>query len=260
MKSFQGMTALITGASYGIGEEFAKQLAEQGAHLILAARSTDRMQVLAEELKKKHNIQAYVFQADLSLTETPCKLFEAIQKQGLQVDLLINNAGFGRAGCFENVDAETDNAMLMVNINSLVALTHLFIPGMLARKKGGIINVASTAGFQPLPFLSLYAATKAFVISFTEALWGEYQHRGIRVLCLCPGNTRTEFDRRAGVQDKSLFLVAEANDVVRRALRIYRDTDRPTTVYGFLNRLLAQAYRFSPRRLTILVGRLIYQP
>jgi hypothetical protein len=259
-RSFRGVTALVTGASFGIGEDFARQLAQAGANLILTARSKDRLEKLAAELKQAHGIAAHFFPGDLSRLETPRLLFEAIRQQGLEVDLLINNAGFGRGGPFEDVDVETDNAMLMVNVHSLVALTHLFIPEMLARKKGGIINVASTAGFQPLPFFSLYAATKAFVISFTEALWAEYEGRGIRVLCLCPGNTDTDFDRRAGLLDKSIFLVGRSEDVVRQALKVYAETNRPTTIHGWGNRFLTLGYRLFPREWMIRIARLIYKP
>lgn len=257
---FKGITALVTGASSGIGECFARQLAEQGANLILVARSEDKLRSLAAELKLTHNIEAHVFAADLGFHEAPRRLFDSVRQAGLQVDLLINNAGFGRYGYFEDATAEADDAMLDVNMGSLVALTHLFLPDMLRRKKGGILNVASTAAFQPLPFLALYSATKSFVLSLSEALWGEYRNRGIRVLCLCPGNTQTEFHRVAGSEKKRVIYVARAEDVARYGLRVFQKGSRPTAVYGFFNWLLAQMSRFFPRRWTAFFTGFLFRP
>jgi hypothetical protein len=258
--SFEGITALVTGASSGIGEAFARELAREGADLILVARSQDKLQLLAGELEQAYKRKVHVFETDLSFHEAPRRLYDSLQTAHLAVDLLINNAGFGRAGYFDDANAEKDDEMLLVNVNSLVALTHLFLPDMLVKGRGGIINVASTAAFQPLPYLSLYSATKSFVLHFTEALWAEYRQRGIRILCLCPGNTSTEFHRRAGIRKKRVFLVAEPEDVVHFGLHMYRHSDGPTAVYGFLNWLLAQAYRFMPRRGMVQILRRFYRP
>lgn len=257
---FKGITALVTGASAGIGECFARQLAEQGANLILVARSEDKLRSLAAELKLTYSIEAHVFAADLSFHEAPRRLFDNVQQAGIHVDLLINNAGFGRYGFFEETTAEADDAMLDVNISSLVALTHLFLPGMLRRKKGGILNLASTAAFQPIPFLALYSATKSFVVSFSEALWGEYRGRGIRVLCLCPGNTETGFHRVAGSERKRVIYVAKAEAVARFGLRVFRKSNRPTAIYGFFNWLLTQTPRLFPRRCVAFVTGFLFRP
>ncbi len=258
--NFKGITALVTGASSGIGEAFARELAREEAHLILVARTKDRLEILGSELAKAHGIETHIIETDLSFQEAPFRLFEELQKKRLSVDLLINNAGFGRAGYFEDVNAEKDNEMLLVNINSLVALTHLLIPDMLVKGRGGIINVASTAAFQPLPFLTLYSATKAFVLHFSEALWAEYRHRHLRVLCLCPGNTKTEFHQRAGIHRKRIFLPSEPRDVVQFGLHAFEHSDKPTAVYGFGNWLLSQAYRFLTRKCLLKIVHRFYRP
>ncbi len=256
----EGWTALVTGASSGIGKVFARQLAAEGVNLILVARSEAKLQTLAAELKKAHGIAAHVFVSDLSFHEAPRRLFESIEKSKLAVDLLINNAGVGRFGYFEDATVEADEAILAVNINALVALTHLFIPGMLVRKKGGILNVASTAGFQPIPFLSLYSATKAFVISFTEALNYEYESRGLRVMTLCPGNTNTDFHRVAAMEKRKIQMVATPEDVVRYGLNVFKNTRRATAVYGFLNKMGTQAIRFVPRSWVTNVTGILFRP
>ncbi|HXV28281.1 MAG TPA: SDR family oxidoreductase [bacterium] len=257
--NLKGITALITGASFGLGEAFARELAAEGANLILVARSRERLEILGSELAKIHGIQTHIFETDLSFQEAPYRLFDSLQKAHLSVDLLVNNAGFGRAGYFEDANAEKDNEMLLVNVNSLVSLTHLLLPDMLVKGRGGIINVASTAAFQPLPFLSLYSATKAFVLHLTEALWAEYCQRGIRILCLCPGNTKTEFHARAGIRRKRIFLQADPRDVVRLGLRVFKTTDQPTAIFGFRNWLLAQSHRFLPRRCLLRIVRRFYR-
>lgn len=257
--SFQGKTTLITGASMGLGEEFARQLARAGSHLILVARSKDKLEKIAHECETEYGIQAHVFICDLAWPEAPRKLYEDLQREKLHVDLLINNAGFGYCGPFEQALTEKDQEMIQVNIGALVTLTHLFLPAMLEKGSGGILNVASTAAFQPLPKLSLYAATKACVLSFTEALWAEYQQRGIRVFCLCPGNTKSHFHETAGVPPKYIFLQAPADRVIARALRLFSQTNRPSAIDGWLNFVLAVTSRFFPRAWVVQVTNLIYR-
>ncbi len=166
----------------GIGAAFAHALASSGANLILVARSQDKPSTLASELADKHHIRAEVLSADLSRPGAGHALFEAVQQRGLSVDILINNAGFGTRGPFENFDAEREQQEVMLNIAAVVDLTHSFLPAMSARRSGSIINVASTAGFQPWPYMAVYGASKAFVLSFSEALWAEYCGKGVRVL------------------------------------------------------------------------------
>ncbi|MSR77831.1 MAG: SDR family oxidoreductase [Candidatus Omnitrophica bacterium] len=270
---YQGITTLITGSSSGIGECFARELASRGSHVILTARSKDKLETLAAALRHDFKIQANVFAADLSETQGPQKLFDEIRGAGLSVDLLINNAGFGSLGLFEKSSFASNQDMIQVNVSSLTALTHLFLPGMFERApekrgqvaatgtlfSGGVINVASTASFQPLPRLALYAATKAFVLSFTEALWAEYKNHGVKFFCLCPGNTASNFHDKAGMDKRYRFLQAKTEDLVRFGLDTFAFTHRITAVHGFLNQILALGYRFAPRKLVVLIASLLYR-
>jgi short-subunit dehydrogenase len=192
MKQLKGKTALVSGASSGIGLALARSLARRGAHLVITARSEDKLNELAAELQKL-GVSVHVFASDLSQKGAAAHLFEQVEKAGLQIDLLINNAGFGQWGDFLDVSRETYEEMLQLNINALTELCHLFIPAMLKRGEGGIINVGSTASFIPVPFAAVYSATKAYVLMFTEALQGEYAERGISCMTLCPGGTASNF-------------------------------------------------------------------
>jgi short-subunit dehydrogenase len=258
IRSFRGLSVLITGASRGIGAAFARELAKAGARLILTARSGDKLKTLADELKRLYPTSVDVFISDLSRPESPGELFREIQKAGIPVDILINNAGFGWCGCFEEAPSGTREAMTAVNVNALAGLTHLFLPGMLARGRGGVINIASTAAFQPMPYFTLYAASKAFVLSFSEALWAEYKDRGIRVLCFCPGNTKTDFHPRAGIAEKEIFFCASAEDAVRFGMKVFLDSRQPTAIHGWTNRFLALGYRILPRAWLVLMTGLIF--
>lgn len=205
MKSFKGTTALITGASSGIGEAFAHRLAaREGTNLILTARSEDKLKRLAKALSEKYGVSIHVFPGDLSHEDMPLQLYDQVRNKGLSVDLLINNAGFGKWGRFLAEDYKTYQEMLRLNINSLVGLTYLFIPEMLKKGNGGVINVASTAAFQPVPYIATYSASKAFVLSFSEALYGEYKNSGLTILALCPGYTSTNFFAEAHADTSGL--------------------------------------------------------
>jgi uncharacterized protein len=192
MFDYRGRTALITGASSGIGEAFARELTRRGMNAVLVARSEVKLRSLAAELHDQHHVQTEVVVADLSLEGAALRVFEAVQKLSPAVDLLVNNAGFLNYAPFEKIDPQHDHAQVMVNVTTLVDLTHAFIPGMLARGEGAVLNVASTAAFHPMPYVAVYSGSKAFVLSFSEALWAEYRHRGLRVLALCPGPTATK--------------------------------------------------------------------
>lgn len=192
MKQLTGKTALVTGASSGIGLAMARSLAARGVHLIITARSEDKLHEIAAELQKS-GVDVRVFRSDLSQKGAALHLFEQVEKAGLQVDLLINNAGFGKWGEFLEFNREQYNEMLQLNINALTELCHLFIPGMLSRGEGGIINVGSTGSFVPVPFAAVYSASKAYVLLFTEALQGEYGDRGLSIMTLCPGGTDSNF-------------------------------------------------------------------
>ena len=193
MKSFKGKTALITGASSGIGKAFAEALAARGAKVILTARSEAGLNAVADGLRAAKAPGVEVIALDLAAPGAGAKLAAAVAAKGLAVDLLINNAGFGKWGDFLSVDAAVDAEMVQLNIIALVDLSHAFLPAMLARGDGGIINVASTAAFAPLPYAAVYSASKAFVLSFSEALFGECEDRGVHVLALCPGGTQSNF-------------------------------------------------------------------
>ncbi len=246
MFPYRGHTALITGASIGIGEEFARVLAARGMNLVLVARNTDQMNVIASDLRTKHGTQVHVIGCDLSRDTAATELAEEVKKTGVTVDLLINNAGFMTYGPFETIDPAQEHKEIMVNITAMVDLTHIYLPGMLERRMGGVINVASIAGFQPIPLLTTYAATKAFVISFSVALWEECRGRNVRVLGLCPGTTKTELFERASAQNAAVGGVRTVQQVVATALKGL-DRKKSLVVDGFKNKLLTEGPRFIPR-------------
>lgn len=247
---FKGDTVLITGASSGIGEAFAYNLANRGANLILTARSHDKLREIAADLMHKHEISVHTFTADLTQSDAPQRLIERIKEAGLTVDHLINNAGFGKWAHFLAEDLNTYEQMLSLNISALVKLTYLCLPEMLARGKGGVINVASTASFQPAPYIAVYSASKSFVLNFSEALSGEYREKGIHILALCPGNTDTKFFSVANVDGAGLRFASPA-DVAEEALKAYLK-GKSYYVHGFKNYLLSLVPRFLTR--TAVIG------
>src|SRR5712692_3888982 len=212
-------TTLITGASSGIGEAFARKLATRGHNLLLVARSEDKLINLCNELGRINGTRAQYVALDLSEPEAPARLFEDTRKRDLRIDFLINNAGFGSLGDFTKLDLARELNMINLNVRALVDLTNRFLVPMRERKNGTIINVASTAGFQPVPFMATYAATKAFVLSFSEALWEENRPYGIKVMALCPGVTNTNFFAAAHMQKPPGRVAQTAEDVVDTALR-----------------------------------------
>jgi uncharacterized protein len=235
--------ALVTGASAGLGVEFARQLSKRGYALVLAARRKERLEELAAELGNARAVAV-----DLSKASAAAKLMADIEANGETVDLLVNNAGFGLIGRFAELDAKRERQMIDLNIGVLTDLCRAVAPGMIERKAGGIINVASTAAFQPGPKMALYFATKAFVLSLTEALHEELKPHGIKVSCLCPGPTRTEFGDVAGFGGNGLFdkVAMEAPEVVAVGLRGL-DKNKAVVVPGILNKLSANSGRFAPR-------------
>ena len=244
-------TTLITGASAGIGEAFARLLAARGEKLILTARRIDRLQTLAHELKTAYGTECVIIAADLAKPDGAATLFAETEKQGLVVDLLINNAGFGKYGQFWEQPIGTYADMIQLNITALMMLSHLYLAGMRARKKGGIINVASVAGFPPAPNFSVYAATKAFVVSFSQALAMEAKADGIVVSALCPGSTATEFQSVAA--DKTTLTTAlvkrnvlSAEAVARIGLDGY-EAGKIIVVSGTFNKLTVAAIGLLPR-------------
>jgi len=256
MQTFENKTVLITGASSGIGKVFAQKLAAAKAKVLLVARREAHIEKLAQELAEQYGIEAHYFKCDLSRADAPWQIHEWMRSRNFQVDLLINNAGFGSFGRFDEMPVEELQSMMQVNMNALVLLTRLFLPEI-KKNKGGIIQIASTAAFQPIPYLALYAATKAFVKSFSEAIWAE--NRDIRILCLCPGNTESEFHDTARIHQKKVFLRATTEDLVRFGIKKYLQSNAPTRVHGALNTLLAFSHRLIPSRFGIKALKKIYE-
>ncbi len=243
-------TTLITGASSGIGEAFARALAVRGHNLLLVARSEDKLVTLCSELGRLASIHCQYVALDLSKPESPARLFEETQTRDLQIDLLINNAGFGSMGEFATLDLERELNMIDLNVRSLVDLSHRFLQPMRERKAGAIINVASTAGFQPVPYMATYAATKAFVLSFSEALWEENRAFGIEVMALCPGVTETGFFEASRMQKPPARTSQTPEQVVETALRGLKRR-KSAIVSGWPNRLGVVLGRFTPQRLLL---------
>ncbi|MCK9793882.1 SDR family oxidoreductase [Isoptericola sp. 4D.3] len=246
-------TALVTGASSGLGAEFAAQLAATGHDLVLVARSGDRLAALAERLAAEHGVAAHVLVQDLAEPDAADRVADRLAGLGLHVDLLVNNAGFGTCGRFEEIPARRDHDQLMVNVVALADLTHRLVPAMLGRGHGAVLNVASDAAFQPSPYFAVYGAAKAFVLSFGLALRQEYRGRGLRVLTLCPGPVETAFFDTIGTRRAAVTgAMTTPEPVVRAALRAL-DRDRGYVAPGLANALTAH---LTPRRPRALVAAL----
>ena len=250
------MTALVTGASGGIGEELARLLAADGHDLVLVARSHDKLARLAEELRDAHGVTARALAADLARPDSPRGIFDGLRGEGVVVDALVNNAGFGSYGLFAETELEKELGLLQVNVVALTHLTKLFLPGMLARRRGYVMNVASTAAFQPGPLMAVYYASKAYVLSFSEALSNECGGAGVRVSALCPGPTETGFVAAAGMGDSRLFdrAVMDARTVAEAGYRGLL-AGKPVVIPGLRNNLLARSIGFFPRGLVTKVVR-----
>jgi len=246
-------TTLITGASSGIGEAFARKLAAQGHDLLLVARSEDKLVALCNELGRSHNVRAQYVAIDLTEPDAPARLLAETVERNLEIDLLINNAGFGSMGDFAKLDLELELKMIDLNVRSLVELTHRFLTSMRERKGGSIINVASTAGFQGVPFMATYAATKAFVLSFSEALWEENRTYGIKVIALCPGVTETGFFVASQMKKPPARFIQTSEDVVETALRGLK-RGKSSIISGWPNLLMIEMERIVPRSLILRVA------
>ncbi|HLY17200.1 MAG TPA: SDR family oxidoreductase [Bryobacteraceae bacterium] len=251
------MTALITGASAGIGVELARLFAAHKHDLVLVARSADKLQALSDELARTHGIQARALAADLADPGTPPRLYQAIADQGVSIDVLVNNAGFGARGAYAEIDYAVEERMIQVNITAPAHLTRLFLPGMVARHSGKILNVASTAAYVPGPFMAVYYASKAFVLSFSEALAEENLGTGVTVTALVPGPTETNFFAAAGSQDSALFRSGTMMDAATVA-RIGYDglmAGKRVAVAGLSNRLTIFSTRLAPRTMLAKITR-----
>lgn len=239
-------TTLITGASSGIGAAFARKLAALGRNVFLVARSEDKLIALCNELGRLTSIRAQYMAVDLRQPDARQQLFEETKNRGLEIDTLINNAGFGSMGDFAKLDPERELEMIELNITAVVDLTHRFLGPMRERNRGTIINVASTAGFQPVPYMATYAATKAFVLAFSEALWDENRMHGINVMALCPGVTETNFFDASGIDRPPMRTVQTPEEVVDTALRALT-RKKSLVISGWANWFVVEAERFLPR-------------
>jgi short-subunit dehydrogenase len=252
-------TALVTGASSGIGFEFAKILASKGVDLVLVARSREKMEALAQELIQKHKIKVHVFATDLSQAGAAEKVFKYCEDQSIVVDYLINNAGFGTFGMFQDSNWEKIESMIQVNILALTQLTHLFLPEMLQRKSGKIMNVASTAAFQPGPTMAVYYATKAYVLHFSEAIANEIENSGVTITALCPGPTQSEFQAVADLQESKMVkgrkLVSSAEVAAFGIEAMMKG--KTVVIQGFVNAVFANLVRFIPRKAVVKITRWI---
>ena len=244
----KGETVLITGASSGIGLELARCFAAEGCRLILLARNAGALETLAAELRQRPGVEVRVLVADLAVPETPGRVFNALQAEGTPVDVLVNNAGFGAHGKFAELPLERQLDMVQVNVAALVQLTGLFLPGMIERRRGGVMNIASTAAFQSGPRMAVYYATKAFVLSFSEALSVETAGQGVTITAVCPGPTRTNFGRAANYQSARhpVRAAMTARAVAEHGHRAFRG-GRWVVISGLQNRLLTVFVRLLPR-------------
>ncbi|GAA1392273.1 SDR family oxidoreductase [Luteococcus peritonei] len=252
------MTALVTGASGGLGQAFCDHLAAQGHDIVLVSRRVDKLEQIAGSLRDRFGVEATVLACDLSEESARDELFEQVRSRGLTVDVLVNNAGFGTLGEFSEAEVARLNDEIGLNCAAVAHLSRLFLPGMLARDKGDIINVASTAAFQPIPTMAVYAATKAFVLSFSQALWQETRRTGVRVIALCPGPTQTDFFAVAG-DDAAMTRRRSPQQVVDSCFTAL-DRRLPSVTDGAFNALQAQFARVMPAMVSAPVARLAVRP
>jgi len=246
----KGQTALVTGASAGIGIDLAECFAKDGYDLILAARTESALQEVADRLTRTYGVRAVPIAVDLQAIGGDATLAAEIERRGLTVDVLVNNAGYGYAGSFAGGSRETQLGMIDLNVRSLVELTHIYWPSMLANHRGGVLNVASTAAFQPGPQMAIYYASKAFVLSFSEALWQEARGKQLKVSCLCPGPTVSKFRARAGTDKKKLSRAGTpmtSASVAQLGYVAWKD-DKRVEITGVRNRVMASLIPFMPRK------------
>jgi short-subunit dehydrogenase len=245
-------TALITGASAGLGAEYAWLFAEAGHDSVLVARRQDKLEALSAEIVAKHpGVKAHVLREDLADAGAPERIAAELSRRGIEIEFLVNNAGFATNGKFAELDSARELEMLAVNVVTLTHLTRLLLPQMIARKSGRILNIGSTAGFQPGPFMAVYYATKAFVNSFTEAIADELEGTGVTATVSCPGATATEFAKVAGSDKSKLFAsggVMAAREVAAHGFRAMMNGET-LAIPGFKNKMLLQSLRFAPRRM-----------
>jgi uncharacterized protein len=260
MTASSSETVLVTGASSGIGLELVKCFAADGCRMVLLARNTAALETLAGELRQAHQVEVLVMTADLSLPQTPALVFQEMQGRGVAVDVLVNNAGFGANGTFAGLPLQRQLEMIQVNVAALTALTGLFLPGMIKRRRGGVLNVGSVAGFLPGPGMAIYFATKAFVLSFSEALAEEVAGTGVTVTALCPGPTESNFGNVArGLTSHRVKTVKmTAQTVANYGYGAFRQ-GKLVAISGWRNRFLVFLIRITPRGLVRKMAKLFNQ-
>jgi uncharacterized protein len=257
---WRGKWALVTGASSGIGSALAEELASGGAHLVLTARRRQRLTQLRKSLRTAHSVQVEAVAADLDQPDAPEKIFAFTNKRGIQVDLLVNNAGVGSYGEFRASDRPRELGIVQVNCSAVVHLTHLYLPGMVERRSGDILIVASTGAYQGVPYMATYAASKAFDLLFAEALAEEVKRYGVRVCALCPGPTVSEFQKVAGVPEQMAAGMEErADQVARIGLRALAAGEH-SVISGFTNWLGVEVQRIAPRRFVTYAAEKLFRP
>ncbi len=254
-------TALITGASSGIGLELAKIHASKGDNLVLVARSTNKLEELKNDFEKNHGISVYIIGKDLSLPNAAAEVYEELKGQNIAIDYLINNAGFGDSGLFFDSNWKKQEQMINLNITALSHFTRLFIKDMVVRKSGKIMNIASTASFQPGPTMAVYCASKAYVLSFSEAVNNEVKEFGVTVTALCPGATTSGFQAAASLEGSNLFegkKLPTAQEVAKFGYKAMMK-GKAVAIHGFMNTLMANSSRFSPRFIVVKIARMILE-
>ena len=254
-------TALVTGASSGIGYEIAKIHASHGGDLVITARNEEKLNTLKIEIEKKYGVKVYVIVADLTRTNAALEIYNELNNNNIHINYLINNAGYGLYGTFESTDWELESKMIQLNIVALTQLTKLFLPSMIEKKAGKILNVASTAAFVPGPMMAVYCATKPYVLSFSEALNNELNKSGVSVTALCPGATESGFSKAANADKSALFTKTKLASSYDVALYGYEAMlkGKQVAIHGLFNKLLAFIVRFTPRSLVVLISRKVIE-
>ncbi len=252
--------AIVTGASSGIGAEFARELAARGMHLVLTARRKERLLELSEELRRRHATRCEIIPADLADPSGPRRLWEEVRDRGIDVHMLVNNAGFTHVGEIDDAPIERILELVRVNIAAVTELTYLALPGMLQRGGGAVFNISSLVGFQPVAYMAAYSASKAFILHFSESLWAEARERGVHVMAICPGTTRTELFDIAGVPGWLQQRRSQSPEqVVKAALRAFRKR-RPVCIPGARNWVITLVGRFLSRRRVVLESMKYFRP
>ena len=253
--------ALITGASSGIGADLAKVIAKDGYNLILVARNRESLKTVADEISSSTGVNVEIIAKDLSLSKTIEELYQEVREKNFNVEVLVNNAGFGLFGEFTETAWEKEQQMIQLNIAALTHLTKLFLPDMLRNKKGKILNVASTAAFQPGPYMAVYYASKAYVLHFSEAIAKELEGTGVTVTTLCPGPTKSGFQKAASMEKSKLLRLkfATSAEVARDGYKAMM-RGRPVVISGFMNNIMATSVRFLPRKIVTSISKAISAP